>query len=648
MQFDDKPLAAFDSEIYKNFALFKFKRRDTGATREFRMYPGHPLNRRGLLLTLKGITSITFNGIVYDHPIVSYALAGATCEQLKELSDAIIMGNQKPWEVEKQFKFKRVNIDLIDLIEVMPTQSSLKTYGGKMHCPKLQDLPIEHTASISPPQREQLSLYCDNDLDTTLASYDKFESQIELRKKMSVEYGVDLRSKSDAQIAEAVIKAKVGALLGMKLQRPENVPRTFKYQPPAWMRFETPLMQEVFETIKNETFTLTPSGGVVLPEAIRKLKITIGPSTYQMGIGGLHSTESCAAHYTDDDFMIVDRDVASYYPAIIINTGLYPKHLGRHFLHVYRSIRDKRLEAKKAKNKTVAETLKIVLNGSFGKFGNYWSAIYAPDLMIQVTVGGQLALLMLIEQIALAGQCMNHDLCVVSANTDGIVIKCPRAYYVDLNQIVDRWEKTTGFETEETRYKAIFSRDVNSYIALKDEGGVKLKGAYAPPEPVASSWPTPSGQVCVDAVCAFLEWGFSIEDWIRNCDDVRKFVYVRKVNGGASWNGQYVGKTVRWYKANEGGAPMFYISKNTHGNHNKVAETDGCKPLMELPRLLPHDLDLEAYIAEAYDILMQIGHTPRPPKIRAPRVTKTKVPVKRGNKVELVELVDDMDDDIPF
>ena len=69
--------------------------------REFRQHEGMPLNRRGLMNTLKGCTIISFNGINYDHPIVSYALAGATCEQIKDLSDAIIMGGMKPWEAEK-------------------------------------------------------------------------------------------------------------------------------------------------------------------------------------------------------------------------------------------------------------------------------------------------------------------------------------------------------------------------------------------------------------------------------------------------------------------------------------------------------------------------------------------------------------------
>ena len=39
---------------------------------------------------------------------------------------------------------------------------------------------------------------------------------------------------------------------------------------------------------------------------------------------------------------------------------------------------------------------KIQINGSFGKLGSKYSLLYAPDLLLQTTITGQLALLMLI------------------------------------------------------------------------------------------------------------------------------------------------------------------------------------------------------------------------------------------------------------
>lgn len=614
MKLPPKPEAALDTECYRNFWLAKVKRVDTGAVRSFRMRPGKPLDRRGLWNTLKGCTTITFNGRKYDWAMIGYALAGADNAQLKHLSDELILTGLNPWDAERLYEFKIPEVDSIDLIEVMPGINSLKTYGGKLHCRKLQDLPYEPDEDLSDEQCDRVDAYCDNDLDITITAYRKFKKQIELREKMSREYNVDLRSKSDAQIAEAVLKAKISQMIGWRIGKPEVNIKSFKYKPPAWMQFSTPEMQQVFADVCGSTFYVQPNGKVDLPEALNNRLVTIGRSTYKMGIGGLHSTEANTAQHSDDEYTLYDRDVASYYPAIVIETQLFPNHLGRHFLHVYRDIRDMRIKAKKAGEKTIAETLKIVLNGAFGKFGNPYSTLYSPDLLMQVTITGQLALLMMIEALE------QHDhIHVVSANTDGIVIKCRKDARDYMLTVIEWWEKATNFETEEVQYKALFSSSVNSYIALKAEGGVKLKGDFAPPEPVASSWPSPTNQVCVDAVCSYLEHGFPIETYIRTCTDPKMFVSVRKVTGGATWRGEYIGKTVRWIYAHGGEAMFSRKGHHKTGTKGKVAETDGCRPLMELPDELPADIDYGRYVEEAKKILINIGHTPPPPKVRVGR-----------------------------
>lgn len=259
---------------------------------------------------------------------------------------------------------------------------------------------------------------------------------------------------------------------------------------------------------------------------------------------------------------------------------------------------------------TKANTLKIATNGSFGKFGNPYSILYAPRLLIQTTVTGQLSLLMLIEMIET--QTMAR---VISANTDGIVILCPEGTRKALEATIAQWEGCTGFVTEETRYKAIYSRDVNSYIAVKTDNTVKLKGAFSEPEPVASSWPSPHNQLCITAVTDYLTYGTPIEVTIDLCSDIRQMVEVRNVTGGATWRGKYLGKAVRWYKAIDGD-PIYYAKSNKTGNHNKVAGTDGCRPLMEMDGSIPADIDRQAYVDEAKQILIDIGVLETPPKAK--------------------------------
>lgn len=593
-----KPIAAVDVECYRNYLLVQFKRLDNGAVRYFEMFDDQPLDTDELLATMRKLTMVSFNGIKYDMPIIGRALKSATCQELKDMSDELIVDGKPHWQITQRHGSELPQLDHIDLIEVVPGFVSLKIYMGRLHCKTMQDLPIEPDALITPRQRELLRRYCENDLDGTLALYRKFQAQIALREVMGKEYAQDLRSKSDAQIAEAVIRDKVSTLSGVRVSKPEVKARTFRYTAPDFLNHAGPITAGVVKMVRGTDFVVEANGYVKMPETLAKARIPIGPSSvYRMGIGGLHSSEQSKAHLASDEVLILDRDVASYYPAIIIQTELYPKHLGKEFLTVYRNIRDDRLAAKRAGEKTQADTLKIVLNGSFGKFGSPYSILYSPDLLIQVTLTGQLALLMLIEWLE------DVAVPVVSANTDGIVMLCLADRYDYALEVFQAWERATGFETEETRYRALFSRDVNNYIALKEKGGVKLKGAYAESEPVASSWPSPHNQICVKAVCDYLEWGWPIEHTIESCRDIRQFLTVRTVSGGATWRGDYVGKAVRWYTAKGGDtAPMLYRK-----NGNKVPRSDGCRPLMVLPDDFPDDVDYAAYIREAHDILRDIG-----------------------------------------
>jgi hypothetical protein len=597
----------FDIECYANYFLMAFKSVDSGKIVYCEIDGDGLIDfytedvAKKLYWIMTNFTIITFNGNNYDLPIASLALNGKDTQQLKRATDMIITGGgsdlpMRPQDVLKIFKTKRLQgIDHIDLIEVAPLDGSLKVYAGRLHCPRMQDLPYRPDTVLTDDQKAVVRWYCINDLDNTEILFRDLEKAIELRHQMGLRYGLDLRSKSDAQIAEAVIGEELRRMTGMRFNRPETegmVGTRHKYNVPSYITYNTSNMQWVLETVRSAVFYVNEFGRIGMPDELKDLDIPIGKGIYRMGIGGLHSSEKSIAHRADENYLIIDRDVASYYPRIILNLGLYPRHLGVNFLTVYQSIVERRLSAKKSGDKLTAETLKITVNGSFGKTGNKYSLLYEPILVVQTTITGQLALLMLIERLELAG------FEVLSANTDGIVTKVRRAREADFHAVIKQWESDTGFETEEARYKALFSRDVNNYIALKEEGGVKLKGAYGE----ADLKKNPQTEICNDAAIAMLSNGIPVESTIRACKDIRKFVALRRVRGGAVKDGAYLGSVVRWYYSTETESEIVYAASG-----NKVPKSEGAKPLQDMPSELPVDINYDWYVEEAYNTLRDIG-----------------------------------------
>jgi hypothetical protein len=512
------------------------------------------------------------------------------------LADEIITKQLQQWQslklINKQIP---TSYDHFDLKEVaIGVQVSLKLYGGRLGSNKLQDLPFPADAILTEEQMTLIKSYCKNDLDTNIDLYNDIKPAIDLRKDMTNTYRIDLRSKSDAQIAEALIKLELEKLKGERIYKPDlPTNQVYKYQAPSYISFKTKELQELFEAIKQQEFTLTKTGTLELPELLKKTKIKLGKSNYKLGIGGIHSTEKKQSVVASNDRLICDRDVTSYYPSMIINNSWYPEQLGKEFLTLYKNIYNERIKAKKEGNKVVADTYKIVLNGSFGKLGSRFSILYAPNLLLNVTLTGQLSLLMLIEELEL------NNIDVISANTDGFVSVMNKDQYQTYDAICNAWELNTDLNLEETQYKALHSRDVNNYCAITTDNKVKGKGVFT----LGQLSKNPQYEITVEAVIAYLKDGKAIEETILNCKDITKFCCVRTVAGGGKYKDEYLGKVVRWVYTVDG-EPILYQK-----NNNKVATSDGAYPVMNLSEVscdVWDKIDYKKYI-EISKLLADIG-----------------------------------------
>jgi hypothetical protein len=658
---NDKPVVVYDTECYRNFWLLKWRYRN-GVTQAIRLYDAQRLSTVDvdrIVRTFESVTAVSFNGIYYDVPMIAAALQGYTPAELKMINNKIIVDKVKPWELNiPEWK----PVDHIDIMEVAPGMGGQKQYAGRIHSKKMQDLPYDPEATLTLEQIEKLDEYNDNDLDVLEELYEALIPQIQQREALGKRYGLDLRSKSDAQVAEAVLKSRCEQATGRKLYKPDiNWNLAFKYNPPQYIDFTLPQLRRAFALAKSATFKLGAAGAVEMPPELKDLEIVIGEASYTIGIGGLHSSEKRAVHIEDEVHILRDIDVEAYYPNLMLKAGAYPPALGEAFLREFESIKNERVAAKalQGKLKKAGDTSspqyiearvgneggKIMINGTLGKTGSPYSILFAPEMLIQTTLTGQLLLLMLIEWHEAYG------IRIVSANTDGIVMKCPLDKLYISEALVAEWEKRTGLKMEETRYLAVYSRDVNNYFAVKMDGEVKRKGEYAPAGLTEKK--NPDVEICSDAVAEFLSKGTPLAQTIFSCTDIRKFVTIQKVNGGGvkMWgegpdknalvrdmvpvlerNGwykdgrkwrkgtavlapreayetcfapqtpEYLGKVVRWYYGTRSPGPIVYAS-----NGNTVSLSYGARPCMTLPDEFPDDINYDWYIHKADDILKDIG-----------------------------------------
>ncbi|MDE0011599.1 MAG: hypothetical protein OXU36_10645 [Candidatus Poribacteria bacterium] len=601
-------MIAVDTETYPNYILVAAKSED--GTKWYEEIYGEEKRfgaeaRYNLRRLLRDHPICTFNGMRFDQAIFAGILAGYTAREIFEISQDIIIKNMHAFMVIRDRQIDAPEMPQhYDLFAISPALNiSLKMSGARLHTRNIQDLPIEPGKTVTTKQARALRRYCWIDLEVSLLLYKDISDRCDLRDTLCDRWDLDLKPKSDAQIAESVAKHE----MNIPRQEDEHDDMKFHIHLPGDLGFRHPELNSLLDDVSGTQFK-TRNGRAQLPA---KLNRHVLKNRFKFGIGGLHSTESGLVVMTDKKYRKIGKvyggqlwniDVTSYYPQIILNMKLAPSHLGMQFLKFYRQLVDMRLDAKKRGDKTASDGLKIVINGMFGKFGSKWSVVYAPDLMLSVTISGQLMLLRLIEM--LERRKGKHK--VISANTDGLVVYTRDS--ADLADIQDKWEDIFGFETEAKMYGGYWGRDVNNYFAKEAGGDITDKGIFSPPSITKNpnAWATSyavreailgGGRRTLDDVIHELYW---------DKQNVCPFLFVRNVRGGSKWGKKYLGRVARWYwlHGEKGGRNIEYVS-----NGYKVCDSDNSRPLMRLPEdeRIPQDLGIDRYINRAYKTLEGLG-----------------------------------------
>lgn len=501
-----------------------------------------------------GVRLVGFNSIGFDYPVIHHIHKGngwVTVDEIYNKAMSIINCdfNARFSHViyEDQWVMPQIDLFKVHHFDNQARATSLKVLEFNMRMTSIEDLPFDVGLNLNDEQADILKNYMWHDIDATEDFYHESKDQLRFREELSVKYDKNFMNHNDTKIGKDYFimeleKANTGCCYSYLdgKRRIQQTPRDSINLGDVilpYIRFDHPEFQRIHNWFNAKTITETKG-------AIQDVNCMINGFQFDFGTGGIHGSVESQIVTSDEDWIIEDWDVASYYPNLAIKNNLAPAHLGETFCTIYEDVYQQR----KSHAKGTAENamLKLALNGVYGDSNSQYSPFYDPMFTMAITVNGQLSLCMLAEALM-----QMSSLQMIQINTDGLTIRYPRAHKEWVHGVCKWWEQLTKLELEDVEYSRMFIRDVNNYIGEYTDGKLKRKGTYE----YDLGWHQNHSQMVV-AKCAeaVLVHGADIEDFIRNHNDVMDFMLRAKVprSNKLLWGEEQIQNTSRYYVSNDG------------------------------------------------------------------------------------------------
>ena len=476
----------YDIETYVNVFTIAFEHADAPITLSFEISDWRNDSKEiieflGYLADTKA-RMVGFNNLGFDYPVLHtlMRMGHSDARTLYDKAMAIIHSQDDDEGGKWMHQVKPTDryVEQIDLFKIhhfdnKARATSLKMLEFNMRSRNIQDLPFKVGTTLTQGQLPVLKQYNAHDVSETKAFLHKSMDMIRFREELTHKYNRDFMNHNDTKIGKDYFAMKLeeaGVALydyGASGRVPRQTKRpsiTLRDAILPWITFQSPEFNRVLDWLKSQVITETKG---VFDDVVAR----VNGFDFVFGLGGIHGSVESEVIESDDEHIIVDLDVSSYYPNLAICNSFYPKHLGESFCHIYKNL----YEQRKTYPKKSAESamLKLALNGVYGDSNNRFSVFYDPLFTMSITLNGQLLLCVLAEGL------MHIDgLKLIQVNTDGLTVRVPRANKWLVDTARAAWESRTGLQLEEAIYKSMMIRDVNNYIAVYENGSVKRKGAY--------------------------------------------------------------------------------------------------------------------------------------------------------------------------
>jgi len=580
---------------------------------------------------------VGYNNLRFDSQVVEWVLRNYENWAEKTNLEIAAMIAQKAQDVihdanfdlfpdyrEEDLSLKQIDLFKLSHFDNKNRRVSLKRLEFEMDLENIEEMPIHHTKiNLTLEERRLTKEYCRNDVMATYEFYKvvigqtdhplyKGNNQIELRLDIEKEFDIPCLNYSDSKIGDEIIKKYYCEEKRIDIK---ELPKKGFFR--KTIKVKNCIAKYVtFKTVQLDQFLKKLQSMELGMDDDLKEHINFYDNIYSFMKGGLHTENKPEIFEAEDDYFIIDYDVSSYYPAIIINNKQYPFHLGKEFLSGYKKMYEKRLDlkplAKKDKKiKGIVGALKLSVNSVYGKSSDMTSWIYDRQLTMFTTITGELSLMMLIEAYEL------KDINIISANTDGVTVRVHKSKMDDVEKINKWWSELTGYELERVDYSRIIFSTVNDYIAITTNGEIKKKGDFLTDFELHKN---KSCRVVPIALERYFVDGVDVRDSIITHNNSYDFCIRQKSTKDFHYEGYRKGhdpvvynKLIRYYVSNEGEKLMKIKNKDSDSTAPEIAQVEAgewlCKVVNYLPKttnVKDMNINYEYYIEKAESMIVKI------------------------------------------
>lgn len=553
------------------------------------------------------ICLVGYNNIHYDNPIINYCIEyfsnskytyNKICMSIFNLSTIITKDKEN---IDKWKRWKYANnfytLDLLTMLYSQALRVSLKEMQVTMMYKNVQEFNCNWQIPLATTEIDSMIDYNINDVMSTYELLKRCEKDIKLRLDIEDQYNIKCLSKDGVNIGMQILAEEYMRKTGISwnilkdLRSPADTINLNEIILP-FIKYDTKILQDLL--IEMKSLTVSPG------RKSYEKKFLLGDRVISVGVGGIHTINESEIIIPNENEILVDLDVASLYPSMLLNFDFYPRHLGKEFKEVYADIRERRIKAKHAKDKVTDATLKLALNGLSGNLQNEFSWCYDPKAVMGIRINGQLLLLMLTEKL------MTLGITPIQLNTDGIFVKMPKSVYSEAMKICKEWENLTGLVLEEDRFKAFYQLAVNDYFGVFENNLIKEKGCFIT-SVIQGKGLTP--KIIPKAVEKYFLEGIKPEEFIKQHTDIKDFLMSEKT--GKQWtveyNGQTQQRTNRFYASTDGCFLYKWKIDNGVKKYQNMLTASGVTLLNNFNNLKENPkINYQYYITEANKIINQL------------------------------------------